>query len=49
MVDVVSGNVRYGYMPDYPLPRDQHRVRRILLVLGASVAAGAVLGWRLGR
>jgi hypothetical protein len=45
----MTGNVRYGYIPPRPGPRERHQARRILLVLGASVAAGAVIGWRLGR
>ena len=45
----MSGEERWGYLPPRPGPRKRHQVRRILLVLGASVAAGYVLGRRLAR
>jgi hypothetical protein len=44
----VTGNVRYGYIPDRPVPRKRHPVRRSLIVLGACVAVSGVIGWKLG-
>lgn len=44
----VKGQQSWDYLPPAG-PGKRHPVRRSLVMLGACVAVGGVIGWRLGR
>lgn len=46
----MKGQQQWEYLPpSRPGARERHQARRVLVVLGASMAVGVVIGWRLGR
>jgi hypothetical protein len=45
--DLVSARVIAAYPGARPLPRRRHPVLRFAVIVGAGIAVGAVIGWKL--